>query len=56
MVGGERIEGPGNYVKPTVVEIDPKAPIIQDELFVPIMYIMKFSTLEQAIEMNNSVP
>lgn len=28
LVGGNLIEGPGNYVQPTLVEIDPKAPIL----------------------------
>ena len=37
-------------------EIDPSAPIVKTELFVPILYVMKFSSLEQAIAMNNSVP
>jgi len=48
--------GPGNYVKPTLVEIDAKAPIVQEELFVPILYLLKFDTLEEAIELNNDVP
>jgi aldehyde dehydrogenase family 7 protein A1 len=46
----------GNYVYPTIVEIDPTKPIIKEELFVPIMYVVKFKTLEEAIALNNSVP
>jgi aldehyde dehydrogenase family 7 protein A1 len=54
--GGKVVEGPGNFVEATVVEIDPSAPIVKTELFVPILYLMKFKTFEEAVAMNNSVP
>ena len=47
---------PGNYVLPTIVEIDHKAPVVQEEIFAPILYVFKFKTLDEAIEMNNDVP
>jgi acyl-CoA reductase-like NAD-dependent aldehyde dehydrogenase len=47
---------PGNYVLPTLVEIDHTADIVQTELFCPILYIFKYKTLDEAIEMNNNVP
>lgn len=50
--GGEQ----GNYVLPTLVEISPSAAIVKTELFVPICYLMKFSTFEEAVKINNSVP
>lgn len=56
LVGGKTIEGPGNYVEPTLIEIDSKAEILKEELFCPILYIIKFKTLEEAIEINNDVP
>jgi aldehyde dehydrogenase family 7 member A1 len=40
--GGNVVPGEGNYVEATIVEIDPSAAIVKTELFVPIMYIMKF--------------
>jgi len=46
----------GNYVEPVIVEIDSKAEIIKTELFCPILYLIKFKTLDEAIEINNSVP
>lgn len=46
----------GYYVEPTIVEIDPKAEIVKEELFVPILYLFKFTDLDEAIQMNNSVP
>jgi acyl-CoA reductase-like NAD-dependent aldehyde dehydrogenase len=42
LAGGQQIPGAGNYVQPTLVEIDSSAEILQEELFVPILYIMKF--------------
>jgi len=46
----------GNYVMPTIVEIDPSTPIVKEELFVPILHVMKFKTLAEAIAINNNVP
>lgn len=46
----------GNYVEPTIVSINHDAPIVKTELFVPIVYVMKYSTLDEAIAWNNEVP
>jgi len=55
--GGSQVpDMEGNFVYPTLVEIDKSAEIIKTELFVPICHLIKFSTLEEAIEINNSVP
>lgn len=56
--GGRRIEDKldGNYVYPTLVEIDPTAKIVQEELFVPILYLFKFKCFDEAIKLNNGVP
>ena len=40
---------PGNFVEPTLVEINKNAEIIKSELFVPICYLLKFKDLEEAI-------
>lgn len=57
LYGGSSIkEKSGNFVLPTIVEIDWKAPIVKEELFVPILYVMKFKTIEEGITINNSVP
>lgn len=49
LYGGNPIKGEGNYVEPTIVTINHDAPIVKDELFVPIVYVMKFRTLEEGI-------
>ena len=41
---------------PTIIEIGAEAEIVKQELFVPILYMIRFKTLEEAIEINNSVP
>jgi aldehyde dehydrogenase (NAD+) len=46
----------GCYVKPCVAEVENNFEIVQHETFAPILYLIKYSTLEQAIEMQNSVP
>ena len=57
LYGGKKVEGmAGNYVLPTIVEIAHDAPIVQTEIFAPILYVFKFTTLDEAIEWNNEVP
>jgi aldehyde dehydrogenase family 7 protein A1 len=56
IVGGERVEREGFFVQPTLAEIGVDAEIVQEENFVPIAYLMKFSTLDEAIKLNNEVP
>ncbi len=46
----------GCYVKPTIIEANSKMEIVQHETFAPILYVIKYSTLEEAIEIQNSVP
>ncbi|KAL8138612.1 hypothetical protein V2J09_004613 [Rumex salicifolius] len=56
LTGGSVVESEGNFVHPTIVEITPDADIVKEELFAPVLYAMKFKTLEEAITINNSVP
>ncbi len=54
--GGRVLDGPGYYVSPTIVTIPGDAPIVQEETFVPILYINEVGSVEEAIAMNNMVP
>ncbi|CAA3002666.1 aldehyde dehydrogenase family 7 member B4 [Olea europaea subsp. europaea] len=56
LTGGSVIESEGNFVHPTIVEISPNADVVKEELFGPLLYVMKFQSLKEAIEINNSVP
>ncbi len=46
----------GCYVKPCIAESKNEMDIVQHETFAPILYLMKYKTLEEAIEMQNAVP
>ncbi|CAD8152281.1 unnamed protein product [Paramecium pentaurelia] len=56
LYGGNIIEGPGNFVQPTIFEVQANHPILQHELFMPILFIVRYDTLDEAIEINNNVP
>lgn len=56
LTGGSVIESDGNFVHPTIVEISPSASVVKEELFAPVLYVMKIQSLEEAIHLNNSVP
>jgi aldehyde dehydrogenase (NAD+) len=46
----------GCYVKPCIAEAEPQFKIVQHETFAPILYLLKYETLEQAIAIQNGVP
>lgn len=46
----------GCYVKPCIFEVQNDYKIVQHETFAPILYMMKYKSLEEAINMHNSVP
>jgi aldehyde dehydrogenase family 7 protein A1 len=46
----------GNYLKPTIIEIDSSSPLLKNEYFVPILFVMKCTSYEEALKLNNSVP
>ncbi len=52
---GEGYES-GCYVKPAVFEAENHFEIVQDETFAPILYLMKYDTMEEAIALQNGVP
>jgi aldehyde dehydrogenase (NAD+) len=55
VTGGHVIERDGFYVEPTIVRIGAQAPIVQSETFAPILYVIGFDTLEEAIAIQNGV-
>jgi aldehyde dehydrogenase (NAD+) len=56
LVGGERIDRPGSFVEPTIIRAANEWEIVQTETFVPILYVIPFSRIEDAIRMHNDVP
>jgi len=59
LIEGGVLEGDGYesgcYVRPIIVEAENHYEIVQDETFAPILYIMRYSTIEEAIELQNGV-
>jgi aldehyde dehydrogenase (NAD+) len=55
LCGGKRMERTGFYVEPTIVKARADMPIVAEETFAPILYVMEVSSLEEAIRVNNSV-
>lgn len=46
----------GCYVKPCVIEAENHFEIVQHETFAPVLYVMKYTTIEEAIALQNGVP
>jgi len=55
LCGGERVDGPGNFVQPTVVKVTGDLPMARQETFAPILYLFTWSDLNDAIALNNEV-
>ncbi|MFT6144680.1 MAG: aldehyde dehydrogenase (NAD+) [Myxococcota bacterium] len=53
--GGERIDRPGFYVRPTVVRVRGDLPVANEETFAPILYVFEYTELADAIARQNSV-
>jgi aldehyde dehydrogenase (NAD+) len=55
VLGGDGYES-GCYVRPCIAEADPSYPIVSQETFAPILYLLRYKTLEEAIGIQNGVP
>jgi len=55
VLSGEGFES-GCYVKPCIAEASPEFDIVNQETFAPILYLLKYKTIEEAIEIQNGVP
>ena len=56
LYGGTVIEGKGNFVTPTIIKAENKWDIVQEETFAPILYLITYDNLDNAIIMHNDVP
>ena len=60
LYGGQRLDGDryvgGCYVTPCIAAVRNELQIVQDETFAPILYIISYKTLDEAIEIHNDVP
>jgi aldehyde dehydrogenase (NAD+) len=57
VTGGERLgAGEAYYVRPALVEMTRQEPVVQRETFAPILYVMAYDNLNEAIALQNDVP
>ena len=57
LVGGNRLPDLGtNFVEPTIVKMPAQTEIVKQETFAPILYLLEYETIEQAVALHNDVP
>ncbi len=60
VVGGERVldaeAADAYYVRPAIVEMPSQTDTVKEETFAPILYVMKYSTFDEALALHNDVP
>jgi aldehyde dehydrogenase (NAD+) len=58
VTGGDQVDiGEGSYyVRPAVVRMPSQTAVVHDETFAPILYVLTYDELDEAIELNNAVP
>ncbi len=54
--GGQRLPGAGHFVEPALVRARAEMPIVKEEIFAPILYLIEYGDLEEAIRWHNGVP
>jgi aldehyde dehydrogenase (NAD+) len=53
--GGRRLDRPGFFVEPTIIRARPEMPIVQEETFAPILYVLTCRDLDEALAIHNGV-
>ena len=53
--GGDRLDRPGCYVRPALVEVGVQNETVKRETFAPILYVTAYDTLDEAIALQNDV-
>jgi aldehyde dehydrogenase (NAD+) len=56
LCGGKRLDRKGFFVEPTIVRAEASMPIVKEETFAPILYVIEHDSLEEAIQIQNGVP
>ena len=55
LYGGRKLQRAGHFVEPTIIRATSTLPVVQSEPFAPILYLIPYDTLEEAIDLQNSV-
>lgn len=56
LIGGERLNTGACYVEPTLVRSHERMPIVKEEIFAPILHLIEFERIGEAIQWHNNVP
>lgn len=56
LTGGNVLSGPGYFVEPTIIRAKPEWPLLQKETFVPILYVLPYSKIDEVLHWHNDVP
>ena len=56
VVGGDRVDLDGVYVRPAIVRMPAQSAVVQHETFAPILYVLTWSDFDEAVAMQNAVP
>ena len=56
LIKGDKIEGEGFYVSPSIALVNATMPIVKTETFAPILYMISYNDIEEAIKIQNDVP
>ncbi len=56
LTGGERLNTGACYVEPTLVRSHERMPIVKEEIFAPILHLIEFERIGEAIQWHNNVP
>jgi aldehyde dehydrogenase (NAD+) len=55
LCGGKVLERPGNFVEPTIIRATAGMAVVRTETFAPILYVLSFESLDEALKIQNSV-
>jgi aldehyde dehydrogenase (NAD+) len=57
LTGGEMLSNLGaNFVQPTIIKMPAQTDIVKTETFAPILYLLEYETIEDAVHIHNDVP
>ena len=56
VVGGDRVDRDGGYVRPAIVRMPAQSAVVEHETFAPILYVMTWSDFDEAVALQNAVP
>ncbi|MFN7097632.1 MAG: aldehyde dehydrogenase family protein, partial [Gammaproteobacteria bacterium] len=56
LIGGSVLNGTGYFVEPTIVTAQANWPLLQQETFVPILYMIRYRDFDEVLQWHNNVP